>query len=151
MGKKEEQLLKDHLIQNRLRLTKQRSAIVQTFLEMQPHVTTEELHQELMRRRYPVGIATIYRTLNLLCQWGVAQQRQFGAGPALYELHENLHSHRHHDHLICTSCGKIIEFKAPKIEALQSKVAAQYRFAIHHHKHELYGLCADCKGKVPAT
>lgn len=132
------------LTQTKLRLTRQRQAVVKLFLDMQPHITAEALYQRLQGQNHPIGLATVYRTLNLLCQWGLAQQRQFGHGPALYELHEDLHAHRHHDHLICTQCGKIIEFKEPRIEELQDEVARRYDFRIEHHKHELYGLCADC-------
>lgn len=140
-----ETLLNNQLSKKKLRLTKQRSVIVKAFLEMEPHVTAEELHQKMLRQKQTVGLATIYRTLNLLSLWGLVQQRQFGEGPALYELHETLHRHHHHDHLICTGCGTIIEFKEPRIETLQDEVAKQYQFTVNYHKHELYGLCTTCK------
>ena len=148
MATAKETLLTNELNHKKLRLTKQRSAVVKAFLEMEPHVTAEQLHLKMVRRQQSVGLATIYRTLNLLCQWGLVQQRQFGEGPALYELHETLHRHHHHDHLVCTRCGTIIEFKEPRIETLQDEVAQRYQFTINYHKHELYGLCNDCQASA---
>ncbi len=88
-----------------------------------------------------MGLATVYRTLNILCQCGLAQQRHFGDARTLYD---NVSNKSHHDHLICTDCGKIVEFENPAIERLQELVAKKNRFSIYSHKLELYGLCARC-------
>lgn len=88
-----------------------------------------------------IGLATIYRTLNLFCESGLAEQRQFGDGQARYELVYNVN---HHDHLICQECKRIIEFRNEEIEVLQKKVAEKNDFKIFSHKLELYGLCSDC-------
>ena len=88
---------------------------------------------------------TVYRTLKLLTECGVAFERKFGDGLTRYELADETH---HHDHLICVDCGKIIEFEEPKIEELQEKIAARYGFVLKTHKHEMYGSCADCQAKA---
>jgi Fur family ferric uptake transcriptional regulator len=139
---KEKQVLRDYISQNKLKFTEQRELILEVFLSTKSHVTAEELYQ-IVSKQYPmIGLATVYRTLNLLSECGLVQQRQFGDGQARYEL-----VHEHHDHLICTKCRKIIEFENEKIEQLQEQIAEQHGFVIQTHKHELYGICSDCQDK----
>lgn len=136
------EILKRHLADNGLKLTRQRKAILRAFLN-KDHVTAEDLYKEISRRNVKAGLATVYRTLNLLCRCGLAQQRHFGDSKTLYD---NVHNKSHHDHLICTRCGKIVEFENPAIERLQERVARENRFSIYNHKLELYGLCGACRG-----
>ncbi|MEK7872137.1 MAG: transcriptional repressor [Nitrospirota bacterium] len=140
--KKEEEILKAHLAKNNLRLTKQREIILRAFLNMESHVSAEELYRETVKKDPAVGLATIYRTISLLCRCGLAQQRDFGDGETRYE---HLYNHKHHDHLICTSCGKIAEFENTEIEKLQTKVARNHGFETYSHRLDLYGLCEACK------
>ena len=102
-----------------------------------------------MRAQHPaIGYATVYRTLRLLKQAGVIDERHFGDGKALYEP---AHEH-HHDHLICTiSCHTIVEFENEKIEALQEKVAERNGFRMLGHKMESYGLCPNCSERSALT
>ena len=136
------QILKKHLVEHGLKSTRQRQFILKTFLS-KDHVTAEDLYREISRRNARVGLATVYRTLNLLCLCGLAQQRHFADSRTLYD---NVFDKAHHDHLICTGCGKIIEFENTEIERLQEKVARKNRFKIYSHKLEIYGLCAACIG-----
>jgi Fur family ferric uptake transcriptional regulator len=140
--KRETAILKKHLAEHRLKLTRQRQVILETFLS-KDHVTAEDLYREIIKRNVRVGLATVYRTLNLLCHCGLAQQRHFSDTRTLYD---NVSNKDHHDHLICTRCGKIIEFENSAIERLQEMVARKNKFAIYNHKLELYGLCRDCHG-----
>ena len=135
-------LLQAQITKNHLKLTRQRREIFQVFTGMARHVTAEELYQEFMKKNRTVGLSTIYRTLNLFCQFGLAEMRQFGDGHARYDPVYNKH---HHDHLICTECGKIAEFENQRIEELQERVARRHHFLIQAHKLELYGLCANCQ------
>ena len=89
-----------------------------------------------------VGYATVYRTLKLLTECGVANERRFGDGLTRYELADET---THHDHLICTGCEKIVEFENEEIERLQEEVATRNGFTIKTHRLELYGLCARCR------
>ena len=124
--------LRKHLATHELRVTTQRELILETFLTME-HVTAEQLYHELAKHEPHIGLATIYRTLNLLCECGLAQQRHFGT-----QTHYDNVSHKgHHDHMICTTCGKIIEFENCDIEKLQDEVARQHSFHITTHKLEL--------------
>ena len=139
---KEKETLRSHIIQHHMKNTKQREVILETFLKCRGHISAEELYQKVQKRDTSVGLATVYRTLNLLCQANVAQQRQFGDGLARYEI---VADYQHHDHLICTRCGEIVEFSNCNIERLQEKVAEEHQFAMYTHKLEIYGLCKDCR------
>ena len=132
--------LQDHLAKHGLKVTKQREVILDTFLEKE-HVTAEELYRTLSRHKPHIGLATLYRTLNLLCDSGIAQERHFGS----QTHYDNVVHKRHHDHMICTQCGLIIEFENCDIEKLQEQVAARHGFTITTHKLELYGLCNKCR------
>ncbi len=136
---KELEILKNHLTKHSLKLTYQRELILTIFLKME-HVTAEQLYHILAKKDTHIGLATIYRTLKLFCDIGLAQERHFGT-----QAHFDNVSHKgHHDHLICTGCGKIIEFNNCQIENLQEAIAKKNGFTIHTHKLELYGLCSSC-------
>jgi Fur family ferric uptake transcriptional regulator len=122
-----------------LRSTRQRDVIVESFLGTHRHVNAEELYRTVRKRHPNVGVATVYRTLRLLTECGVATARYFGDGQASYEVADH-----HHDHLICVSCGRILEFENEAIERQQLEVAKRHDFVVTHHKLELYGYCALC-------
>ncbi|MEK6606434.1 MAG: transcriptional repressor [Myxococcota bacterium] len=126
-----------------LKATSQREAIVDSFFRAGGHMSADALLEKVRRKNPRVGYATVYRTLKLLCEAGLANERRFGAGFALYEKA----GPHHHDHLICTGCGRISEFENDEIEHLQDEVARKHEFTITHHKHEIYGLCASCQSK----
>jgi len=132
--------LAEHLDRKGMKHTRQRDAILEVFVSSSGHVTSEELY-ELVRAKEPeIGAATVYRTLKLFCDAGVAQQRHFRDGITLYEYEEH-----HHDHLICVSCNEIIEFQCPEIEQQQTRIAAQHGYRLTSHRHHLYGLCPRCQ------
>ncbi len=137
---KEMGLLKEHLTKHQLKFTRQREHILSVFLKME-HITAEQMYRLLAKKDPHIGLATIYRTLNLFCEVGLAQARHFGT----QTLYDNVSHKGHHDHLICTSCGKIVEFENCDIERLQEEVATRNGFTIQTHKLELYGLCASCR------
>lgn len=129
-----------------LRSTAQRRLIIDTFFGGSSHMTIEDLLAEVRVHEPSIGYATVYRTLKLLAECGVASERHFGDGPSRYELADEASTH--HDHLICTSCRRIIEFEEPRIEAIQEEIAERYDFEIHSHKHEMYGICASCRARA---
>jgi Fur family ferric uptake transcriptional regulator len=126
-----------------LRSTGQRRVIVDTFFGLDNHVSIEELLNAVRKSEPRVGYATVYRTLKLLTESGVAFERKFGDGLTRYEIADHL-SH-HHDHLICVECGKIQEFEEPRIEDIQDEIAGRYGYVLRSHKHEMYGVCPDCQ------
>ena len=130
--------LNDYLQRHGLKQTRQRDAILEAFLGSSGHITSEQLY-EIVRDRHPdVGAATVYRTLRLLCDAGLANSHQFGEGVTLYEVEG-----RHHDHLICNDCGAILEFHNELVEVEQEKIAAQQGFKLTKHQHILFGNCQD--------
>jgi len=136
----ERQALASYLDDHKLKHTKQRDAILEVFLETRGHVTSEDLFKKV-RELYPrIGHTTVYRTMKILCDAGLASERHFENGAARYEIEQ-----RHHDHLLCLRCGKIIEFESATIEGAQDEVARRYGFRLLHHRHELYGHCSDCQ------
>jgi Fur family transcriptional regulator, ferric uptake regulator len=137
---KEMNVLKEHLGKHQLKFTRQRELILTAFLR-QEHITAEAMYHQLAKTDPHLGLATIYRTLNLFCDAGIAQARHFGS----QTQYDNVAHKGHHDHLICTSCGKIIEFENCEIEKLQEEVAARNGFTIQTHRLELYGLCSRCR------
>lgn len=131
-----------YLSANNLNMTQQRELIVDQFLRSHDHVSIDELLARIRKRNKRVGYATVYRTLKLLVDSGIAHQRQFGDGQARYEI-----AGEHHDHLICTKCGLILEFEDAEIERLQEQVAERLGgFHVVRHRHELYGLCPKARG-----
>ncbi|MCA9773287.1 MAG: transcriptional repressor [Myxococcales bacterium] len=131
---------------NGLKSTRQREVIFETFRRMRGHVSVEQLYDAVRERHPEIGHATVYRTLKLLTKCGLAEEHHFGDGFARYEPGE-LADHEHHDHLICTQCGQIVEFENHEIERLQAQVAASHGFTVTSHKMELYGICANCRGR----
>ena len=125
-----------------LKTTRQRDLIVDTFFSQPGHLSVEELLEKVTARDRSIGAATVYRTMKILTDAGLASARHFEGGQTRYEAALDRH---HHDHLICTSCGRIVEFENERIEELQERVAEQQGFKVTHHKLELYGLCRLCQ------
>ncbi len=118
-----------------------RLKIVDTFLETEEHVTLEELQKLLKKRGYDFDPEFVMQCMNRMVDLGFAQRKKFEGQPIRYE---HRHLGRHHDHLICTKCGRIEEFEDPEIEELQRKVALRHGFQMLQHKMEIYGLCSEC-------
>ena len=135
----------DWLGKNKLKLTPQRSLILELFLDSTDHVTPESMYERARTRDGAIGVATVYRTLKLLAKSGVAREILFDDGVMHYEL---LHGAGHHDHIICIHCGKRAEVVDPAIERLQEELAAAHGFQLKDHKMFLYGLCASCREKL---
>lgn len=124
-----------------LKVTEQRLAILEALARSRVHVTVQEIYENISLRHPELGFATVYRFLrNLTAQGFVTEVRTRGL-PARYELTPR----SHHDHLVCTGCGRIVEFANPDIEELQSLVAYNHGFALTGHVLELYGLCPQCQ------
>jgi Fur family ferric uptake transcriptional regulator len=139
-------LLAAYMAKKGLRSTEQRRLIVETFFHSRAHITIEELLGQVRSADPRVGYATVYRTLKLLAESGVANERHFGDGVTRYELADG---DTHHDHLICIECHGITEFEEPRIESMQDEIAQAYGFELRTHKHELYGICAECRARAP--
>jgi Fur family ferric uptake transcriptional regulator len=124
-----------------LRQSARRDRIVATFLALKGHTSAEALLARVRQFDARVGLSTIYRTLKLLTQSGLALERKFGGQVSTFEP---VQGKQHHDHLICLGCGRIIEFENQAIEDLQGDVARRHAFIVQHHLLELYGYCVQC-------
>ena len=123
------------------RNTHQRDRIVEAFFQAGGHVTLQQLLDRVPDEG--IGFATVYRTMKMLVEAGVAHERRFGdSDQTLYELAD---MDEHHDHVICVRCGRIEEFEDEIIERRQHEVAAALDWQVTHHRHEIYGICPQCR------
>lgn len=125
-----------------LRSTRQRDVILDIFLSTHQHISVEELYLKIKASNPGIGHATVYRTLKLLAEAGLAREILLHDGQTRYE---HTQAGEHHDHLVCTGCNAIIEFEDETIEKLQEEIAARHGFLIKNHKMEIYGLCSNCR------
>lgn len=131
-----------YIEQKGLRQTAQRRVVSEVFFRTGGHLSIDEM-LALVREQDPkVGYATVYRTMKLLVECGLANERQFEDTVTRFEI---AHHDSHHDHLICLQCRRIVEFEDDEIERLQEAVALRHGYELLSHKHELYGRCAKCQ------
>ncbi len=142
MTSNEHEVLEKYIARHNLKITNQRRVVLDSFLKSENHVSAEDLYKMVSEQDPKIGLATVYRTLALFTQSGLATELDFGDGQKRYE-HKYMHSH--HDHMICTECGKIVEFNHPMIEKLQKEIAAKHGFKMTSHKLDLFGICGQCK------
>ena len=136
--------LNEYMAKHGLRSTEQRRVVTEMFFATDGHLSIEDLLDRVRVAEPRIGYATVYRTLKLLKECGLAFERHFGDGVSRYEV---AWEDEHHDHLICLDCEKIIEFEDEAIEKLQHEVSANHGFTLVRHKLELYGICPDCQAK----
>jgi Fur family ferric uptake transcriptional regulator len=134
----------DELKSTGLKATLPRLKILDVFQKStQRHLTAEDVFRVLLEDRTDIGLATVYRVLTQFEQAGILSRSHFESGKAVYEINEG----HHHDHLICTSCGRVEEFYDAEIEKRQQIVAKAKGWILQDHAMSLYGLCATCADK----
>jgi len=134
----------DELKNTGLKATLPRLKILEIFQTgSQRHMTAEDVFRVLLNEHSDIGLATVYRVLTQFEQAGILERSHFESGKAVYELNEGTH----HDHLICTSCGKVEEFYDAEIERRQQMIAKDKGWILQDHAMSLYGLCGDCASK----
>lgn len=131
----------DELKSTGLKATLPRLKVLEIFQKgKQRHMSAEDVFRVLLDEHSDVGLATVYRVLTQFEQAGILIRSNFEGGKAIYELNEG----RHHDHFICTKCGKVEEFYDEQIETRQKAIAKDKGWLLQEHTMSLYGLCADC-------
>jgi len=125
-----------------LKLTPQRLRIAETAFDTHAHFTAEQLYDLVKKREPLVGRVTVYRTLEHLVESGMVEELSIAKGVATYE---HTAGHTHHDHLICTSCGKVTELSSQRLETVKEEEAAALGWQPQHHSLKVYGLCPDCR------
>jgi len=141
--KNPQKAFKEYLSQKGYKNTQQRLHILRAFLAFEGHCAAEELLNAARGQDAAISQATVYRTLKLLCNAGLARELHFGDGLTRFE--RRLDAEEHHDHLICEHCGLTIEFYSVDIERLQEEFARQHDFAPTRHRLYLYGVCPTCR------
>lgn len=137
--------LKEKLRERQYKLTYQRQLILQTFIDHPDrHLSAEDVYQIVRGQSSDIGLATVYRTLELLSELDVLQKMDFGDGRQRYEINETSTAHHHH-HLICLSCGKVKEFEDDLLETLETAIARKSKFTIVDHQLKFYGYCEECR------
>src|SRR5258708_10206792 len=136
-----------HLKKVGLKHTEQRDTILRTFLETRDHLSTEELHRLVQKKDAGIGFTTVYRTLKLLAECGLASEVAFHDGIARYEHQYNRRSHHH---IVCTETGSSVEFFSQEVDQLDQEIGRRHHYATTRHTFQIYGVCEDCRKKVTA-
>jgi Fur family ferric uptake transcriptional regulator len=138
----EQEVFLQHIQKKGLKRTAQRDLILDMFLRTEAHLSSEDLYRLIQKEDATIGQTTVYRTLKLLTEAGLAREVRFGDGITHYEHN---YKHDHHDHMICSECGRIIEFFSAELEAIQDAMAAKHRFQVTQHLLRIIGICAECR------
>lgn len=143
VGRQEREVLSAYLARHHLKRSGQREAILDVFLRSERHLSVDELLRRVQRKRRDIGRTTVYRTLKLFQDAGLARELALDGE----NRYEPAFDREHHDHLICNGCGAILEFHSAEIERQQERVAAAHGFEIEGHRHQIYGYCRACSTK----
>lgn len=138
----EKKVYYEYLSFHNIKQSKQREMVLDIFLSYEGHLTTQELYDLVRLKDKEIGVATVYRAMKVICDSGLASEIDVGDGNKRYE---HKYNHPHHDHLICTKCGKLIEFNNPKIEQIQMDVCKEMDFQPCEHRLQIYGICKKCR------
>lgn len=138
------QIFDDYIHSSGLRETSQRYHILDAFLDSKKHVSVEDLHRILTGRNRRVGYVTVYRTMKLIADCGLAREVVFDDGISRFEPTLN---REHHHHLVCARCKKVIEFSSETLEKVEREILGKYNFEAHSHTYEIFGLCSNCRRK----
>ena len=135
------QYLRDH----NLPVTTQRLAIADIVFATDRHLSAEEIAVELKSQSAAAGTATVYRTLEVLVRSSLVVERDFGEGFKRYEASRGV---PHHEHLICSSCGRVTEFRDERLERMTTLLAEMHDYTRQRHRLVIHGICGDCRRGV---
>ena len=144
MVREAEAIFHDHLRRVGLKHTGQRDVILRAFLETRDHLSTDELSRLVRKKDERIGFTTVYRTLKLLTECGLASEVLFNDGVARYEHQYN---RRNHHHMVCTGCGSSVEFFSQEIERIEREIGRKHKYLTTRHTFQIYGLCDACGKK----
>ena len=145
MVREAQEILHRHLKDVGLKQTEQRDVILHTFLETRDHLSTDELHRLVQKKDARIGYTTVYRTLKLLAECGLASEVAFHDGIARYEHQYNRRSHHH---MVCTDCGSSVEFFSQEVGQLEQAIGRKYHYLTTRHTFQIYGVCEDYRKKI---
>ncbi len=137
--------LRKRIKEHRYKFTNQRQIILQAFLDSKEnHLSAEDVYASIQKENPDVGLATVYRSLELFTTLELLKKLDFGDGRSRYEINDKLPEHSHH-HLICLGCGKVVEFPLNGMEEAQEKIAKKHHFEVVDSQLKIYGYCAKCQ------
>jgi Fur family ferric uptake transcriptional regulator len=139
-----EAIFHSHLKKVGLKQTGQRDTILRTFIETREHLSTDELARLVRRRDPKIGYTTVYRTLKLLAECGLASEVAFHDGIARFEHQYNRRSHHH---MVCTECGGSVEFFSPEVDRIEREIGRKHHYLTTRHTFQVYGVCEECRKK----
>jgi Fur family transcriptional regulator, ferric uptake regulator len=142
MVREAQEILHRHLKRVGLKQTAQRDTILRSFLETRDHLSTDELHRLVQKKDAGIGYTTVYRTLKLLAECGLASEVAFHDGIARYEHQYNRRSHHH---MVCTECGSSVEFFSREVDQLEQEIGRRHNYSTTRHTFQIYGVCEDCR------
>ena len=140
--------LRGKLYERGYKMTPQRKEILQIFVEHPEHLSAEDVYSLLREKDSEIGLATVYRALDLLSKLGILVQIDFGDGCARYELNTADPNVHHHHHLICLNCKKVIEFDEDLLDELEEVISRKSGFKIINHEVKFFGYCKECQSVV---
>jgi Fur family ferric uptake transcriptional regulator len=135
-------IFQDHLKRVGLKQTGQRDTILRTFLDTREHLSTDDLYRLVKRKDEGIGFTTVYRTLKLLAECGLASEVAFNDGITRYEAQYN---RRNHHHMVCSECGQSVEFFSPEIERVEQEIGRKNNYLTTRHSFQIYGICECCQ------
>ena len=140
--------LRGKLYERGYKMTPQRKEILQIFVDHPEHLSAEDVYKFLREKDSEIGLATVYRALDLLSKLGILVQIDFGDGCARYELNTADPNVHHHHHLICRKCKKVIEFDEDLLDELEEVISRKSGFKILNHEVKFFGYCKECQPKI---
>ena len=140
--------LRGKLYERGYKMTPQRKEILQIFVDHPEHLSAEDVYGLLREKESEIGLATVYRALDLLSNLGILVQIDFGDGCARYELNTADPNVHHHHHLICRKCKKVIEFDEDLLDELEAVISEKSGFKILNHEVKFFGYCKECQSNV---
>src|SRR5208283_4292757 len=140
-----ESIFHEHLRRVGLKHTDQRDTILRTFLDTRDHLSTDDLYRLVRKKNERIGFTTVYRTLKLLAECGLASEVAFNDGVSRYE---HQYQRRDHHHMVCTECGSSVEFFSPGIERIEQEIGRKHKYVATRHTFQIYRVCETCQKKT---
>lgn len=131
------------------KFTPQRKAILEVVSEkFGEHLSSEEIYDLVKVKNPEIGLATVYRTVQLLVELDVLSKLNLDDGFVRYEMNDHDGDQHHHHHLICSECGRIDEVREDLLESIEAEIERKYEFQIKDHKLKFFGLCKSCQNSL---
>ncbi len=137
-----QEIFNSHLKRVGLKQTGQRDLILRAFLDTREHLSTDELYRLVKKKDSAIGFTTVYRTMKLLVECGLASEVVFNDGVTRYEAQ---YGRRNHHHMVCTECGSSVEFFSPEIEVIEQEIGRKHHYLTTRHSFQIYGICEGCQ------